>query len=99
VILWDGTTGERLATVRPSGTASDLGIGFLPDGHTVQVASSRGDVFQWDTALDTWIGFACRTVNRNLTSDEWREAFDSERYRKTCPDRPTPPTTTTSDDD
>jgi WD40 repeat protein/DNA-binding SARP family transcriptional activator/energy-coupling factor transporter ATP-binding protein EcfA2 len=98
VILWDGTTGERLATVRPSGPASDLGIGFLPDDHTIQVASSRGDVFQWDTGLGTWIGFACRTVNRNLSFDEWREAFDSERYRKTCPDSPRPPTTTASDE-
>ena len=88
VILWDGATGERLATVRPSGPDTDLGLVYLPDGHTMQVANSRGEVFRWDTDPVAWQGFACRTVGRNLTREEWREAFGSEDYRTTCPARP-----------
>ena len=87
VNLWDGATGERLATIRPSGPDSDLGLAYLPDGHTIQVANSRGEVFRWDTTVAAWVDFACRTVGRSLTRDEWREAFGSEVYRRTCPTR------------
>ncbi|WP_167880425.1 BTAD domain-containing putative transcriptional regulator [Nocardioides guangzhouensis] len=88
VILWDGATGERLATLRPSGPDTDVGMVYLPDGHTIQVANSRGEVFRWDTDPAAWQGFACRAAGRNLTREEWREAFDSEDYRTTCPDQP-----------
>jgi hypothetical protein len=61
---------------------------YLPDGHTIQVANSRGEAFRWDTDPVAWQAFACRTVGRNLTREEWREAFGSEDYRVTCPDQP-----------
>ena len=34
---------------------------------------------------------ACRIANRNLSREEWRQAFGEETpYRKTCPELPGP---------
>ena len=49
VVLWDGLTGERLAAVQPLGPEFETGVAFLPDGHTVSIAASNGQMFRWDT--------------------------------------------------
>jgi WD40 repeat protein len=86
VLLWSGETGERLTSVRPGQPGSAAGLEFLADGHTLQIATELGEVYRWDTRLSYWIDFACRAAGRNLTEEEWADAFDQEPYRKTCPD-------------
>ena len=88
VVLWDGTTGARLATAQPAGPEFETGVEFLPDGHTAQVAASNGQMFRWDTDPVAWVAYACRVAGRNLRTDEWRELFGSEPYRKTCEEWP-----------
>ena len=39
----------------------------------------------YDTDPDAWIAHACAVAGRNLTADEWRDAFGDRSYRKTCP--------------
>ena len=86
VILWSGDTGERLTSMRPGQPGSATSLEFLSDGHTLQIATELGEVYRWDTRLSHWIDFACRAAGRNLTQEEWVDAFGQEPYRKTCPD-------------
>ena len=62
-----------------------MGPTFLADGHTVLIASSAGGVYTLDTRLEHWIEVACAIAGRNLTEDEWSDAFDDRPYRETCP--------------
>jgi WD40 repeat protein/DNA-binding SARP family transcriptional activator len=83
--LWDGRTGEPLGTILP-GPPDSWGLTqVLPDGHTLLIATTANEVFTWDTRLEAWIERACDLAGRNLTTDEWREAFDDRPYRDTCP--------------
>ena len=86
VILWSGDTGEPLTSLRPGQPGSATSLEFLSDGHTLQIATEVGEVYRWDTRLTHWIDFACRAAGRNLTQEEWVDAFGQEPYRKTCPD-------------
>ena len=84
VSIWDGRTNARLGTARRSQTTW-AAVEFLPDGHTVVIATPDGDVHTWDTRPGTWTQFACRLAGRNLTTDEWSDAFGDRPYRETCP--------------
>jgi WD40 repeat protein len=84
VSLWDGGTGDPLGTVVP-GAADSWGlVEVLPDGHTVMIATTGNDVFTWDTRIESWIERACTIAGRNLTPEEWREAFGNRGHRETC---------------
>ena len=54
VSLWDGNTGSLLGTVVPGAFEPDLWAHFLPDGHTVLIATLGGDVYTWDTRPEHW---------------------------------------------
>jgi WD40 repeat protein/DNA-binding SARP family transcriptional activator len=84
VSIWDGRTNARLGTVRRSQTTW-AAVEFLPDGHTVVIATPDGDIHTWDTRPGTWMEFACTLAGRNLTTDEWSDAFGDRPYRETCP--------------
>jgi len=84
VVLWDGLTGERLAAVQPLGPEFETGVTFMPDGHTVHIATSNGQMFRWDTEPGAWLAHACRVAGRNLGQDEWRAVFGDDPYRRTC---------------
>jgi WD40 repeat protein len=88
VVLWDGLTGEHLADVQPLGPEFETGVAFLPDGHTVSIAASNGQLFRWDTDPVAWAAYACHVAGRNLRADEWAEVFGSEPYRRTCEEFP-----------
>ena len=60
-------------------------VNFMPDGHTLIVATTDHEVFTWDTRLETWVERACAIAGRNLTTQEWRHAFGDRPYRHTCP--------------
>jgi WD40 repeat protein len=83
--LWDGRTGAPLAMVVPARPDVMPDPRFLPDGHTVLISSVDGTVSTWDTRLEYAVGFACQVAGRNLSPEEWRDAFGSRPYRETCP--------------
>jgi hypothetical protein len=60
-------------------------VEFLPDGHTVVIATPDGGIHTWDTRPSTWMEFACTVAGRNLTTDEWSDAFGDRPYSETCP--------------
>ena len=87
VALWDGRSGDPLGSVTPGRPNSGPNAEFLPDGRTVLIATRDGAVHTWDTSVAHWLDFACRVAGRNLTTDEWRDAFDDRPFRQTCPPR------------
>jgi WD40 repeat protein/DNA-binding SARP family transcriptional activator/energy-coupling factor transporter ATP-binding protein EcfA2 len=87
LVLADAETGTPRARFRPGAANLAAGLGFAPDGHTVLVAYKDGAVVSFDTDPDAWVRHACTVAGRNLTSDEWRDAFGDRPYRETCPGR------------
>jgi WD40 repeat protein len=90
VSLWDGTTGRLLAGVTASRTSEPVRPSILDDGHTAMLTSLDGAVYTWDTLPEGWVAAACAIAGRNLTEDEWRDAFGDRPYRLTCPEHPAP---------
>lgn len=86
--LWDGHTGDLLALTRPGSPGNPATVQFLEDSHTLVIATTAGDVYHWDTRVEQWIKFACQVAGRNLSPDEWTEAFGSEPFHRTCPEQP-----------
>jgi hypothetical protein len=83
--LWDGHTGALLALTRPGSPGNPATVQFLADSHTLVIATTAGDVYHWDTRVEQWIAFACQVAGRNLTRDEWHDAFGDEAFHRTCP--------------
>ena len=86
--LWDGRTGALLGTILLGGPQAETMVEFLPDGHTVQISSANGALYTWDTRLQPWVEHACAVAGRNLSQDEWRDAFADRPYHRTCPQYP-----------
>jgi WD40 repeat protein/DNA-binding SARP family transcriptional activator len=82
--LWEGRTGALSNTV-PSGRTTNVQPTFLPDGHTLLIPSIDATVSTWDTQPASWIEFACAIAGRDLTQEEWHDAFGDRPYRQTCP--------------
>ena len=73
-----------MARVEPGPVNQHATVGYLLDGHTAIVAYRDGTVIAYDTDPQAWVAHACRVAGRDLTSDEWRDAFGDEPHRKTC---------------
>jgi hypothetical protein len=58
---------------------------FLADRHTLLLAAPTGAVYTMDTRPEHWIEVACAIAGRNLTEEEWKDAFGDRPYHKTCP--------------
>jgi DNA-binding SARP family transcriptional activator/WD40 repeat protein len=82
--LWDGASGLPLGTIGDASRARGSAAEFSPDGHTLVIATLDGSVYTWDNRIDHWIEHACSVAGRNLTADEWRDAFADRPYRETC---------------
>jgi predicted ATP-grasp superfamily ATP-dependent carboligase len=52
------------------------------------IAYQDGSVVTYDTDPRAWEQHACAVAGRNLTADEWRDAFGDRPYRETCPTGP-----------
>jgi WD40 repeat protein len=87
IVLWDAGTGAPLNKIlvgRPE--EGKMAPTFLADGHTVLITTTGGAaIYTLDTRPEHWIRIACTIVGRNLTPDEWSDAFDNRPYRETCP--------------
>jgi WD40 repeat protein/DNA-binding SARP family transcriptional activator len=57
---------------------------YLDDGHTLVLAYEDGSVLSLETDPDAWETHACTVAGRNLTDDEWSEAFPDRDYHETC---------------
>jgi WD40 repeat protein len=83
--LADPTTGVPHARVQPGRPNLRASVGYLDDGHTVLIAYEDGSVVSFETATEAWIAHACAVAGRNLTADEWSDAFGDRPHRATCP--------------
>jgi WD40 repeat protein/DNA-binding SARP family transcriptional activator len=87
IVFWDPDTGAPLSKVLPSRPGDNqMSPKFLPDGHTLLLAAPGGAVYTMDTRPEHWIDVACSIAGRNLTEEEWSDAFEDRPYRETCPD-------------
>ena len=83
--LWDGRTGQLLASITAD-TSEPVRPTILDDGHTAMLTARDGAVYTWDTLPESWVAAACAIAGRNLTEEEWRDAFGDRAYRPSCPD-------------
>ncbi|MEU8223557.1 hypothetical protein [Kribbella sp. NPDC048915] len=58
---------------------------FSDDSDVVTITADDGSGYTWDTRIESTIATACTMAGRNLTRDEWTEAFGERPYEKTCP--------------
>lgn len=83
--VWDARNLELLLTT-PVGTKKGAGSPSFTEGHdVVTIAAFDGQTYLWDTRIGATLDFACKMAGRNLTNEEWRQAFGDRPYGKTCP--------------
>jgi WD40 repeat protein len=90
VILWDVSSRKSLVTLE--GHKDWVrSVAFSLDGKRLASASQDGSVILWELDSEVLRAEACRTANRNLTCDEWRNYIGADKpYRKTCEALPGP---------
>ncbi|TDO44617.1 DNA-binding SARP family transcriptional activator [Kribbella sp. VKM Ac-2527] len=87
VSLWDTHTLDLLGTVTTA-TGSEPALvspTFTQGNDIVTIAAYDGNAYRWDTRIDRLMDFACSMAGRNLTDEEWTQAFGNRPYEKTCP--------------
>jgi WD40 repeat protein len=85
VAVWDASTMTPTSTIALPQAATASGA-FLPDGHTARFLDwYSGTAYDWDMTSASAVEFACRTVGRDLTREEWTEHFGGLPFRETCP--------------
>ncbi len=81
--LYDAATGAQLGLARVSGAGPPYG-GWRADG-SLLLTTMAGQVYAWDTNLEHAVDVACRAAGRDLTREEWAEAFPDRPYQSVCP--------------
>jgi len=86
VTLWNAHTLDLLGTVATSTGAEPVPVSpsFTEGSDILAIAAYNGRTYRWDTRIDQTISYACTMAGRNLTRDEWTQAFSDRPYQKTC---------------
>ena len=79
-------TATPRASFQPGPPNLDVNMTYDEDGRTIVLAYHDGSVLTFDTDPAAWEEHACAVAGRNLTEQEWRDAFGDRPYRETCPD-------------
>jgi hypothetical protein len=84
--------GKRIVTSMREGTAyfdpelSPVGVGvhatFTGGSDVVTIAAYDGKTYQWDTCINQTVAHARAMAGRNLTPDEWTQAFGNRPYEE-----------------
>ncbi|TCC44655.1 hypothetical protein E0H75_34390 [Kribbella capetownensis] len=84
--LWDARNLELLGSVATSAGSRKVAVSprFTDGPDVVTVAAFDGQTYRWDVRVGPALDFACKMAGRNLTTDEWTQAFGDRPYRKTC---------------
>ncbi len=82
VSLWDTQTLESFGTVATSGLVA---VSPSWSGDIVTTHAHDGSTYRWDTNREHTMAYACLMAGRNLTQDEWTQAFGDRPYEQTCP--------------
>ena len=86
VILWETRTATQLARLKIP-VPGQSAVEFLPDGK-VLIAPWMVDasLYEWDPSAERAADLACRAAGRELTEQEWRDAFGDLPYQEVCSD-------------
>jgi WD40 repeat protein/DNA-binding SARP family transcriptional activator/energy-coupling factor transporter ATP-binding protein EcfA2 len=82
VSLWDT---HSLASLGAVSTGSAVPVTTSWSGDVAVITAHDGSTYRWDTDLEHTMAQACTMAGRNLTPDEWTQAFGDRPYEKTCP--------------
>jgi WD40 repeat protein len=88
--LWDVASGRLLG--QPAHVEESLNrvtAGFSRKGAFVALVQMDAIALR-DLIPENWIKAICRTVNRNLTMEEWKDYVGSSDYQPPCPELQTP---------
>lgn len=87
VSLWDADTLDLLGAIAT--TSADKPVAAFPSftggNEIITIAAADGNTYRWDTNIDRTMSYACAMAGRNLTHDEWAQAFGDRAYEQTCP--------------
>lgn len=84
VAVWDAHTGEVLSRFPLPVVGQQATSAQVRDDGVVTVAALSGDVYEWDPSASAAVDHACAVAGRDLTEQEWRDAFGSVAYQSTC---------------
>ncbi|MFP5252554.1 MAG: BTAD domain-containing putative transcriptional regulator [Actinomycetes bacterium] len=84
IVLFDGTTGARQATISLPSRTPEVRLSYLPESSGLLVAGVDGRTWTVDTRPASWSDRACTIAGRNLSREEWKEYFPGRAYEVTC---------------
>ncbi|MDZ8261280.1 AAA-like domain-containing protein [Nostoc sp. ChiQUE01b] len=86
--LWNPTDSTAAPIVLRGHDSGVENLAFSSDSRWLLSGSS--DARLWRVYFDNndLLSIACRTAGRNLTPQEWQQAFGDQQYHKTCPNLP-----------